>query len=184
VQSRRERLLAAASRLFAAQGYAAVTVDAIGEAAGIAGPSVYNHYASKQDLLVAVVHRGNEWMWMELSRAFAEASDERAAMARLLDAYLTLVVERGELGNVLAGDLGYLPEDVQAQARQSQQDYVREWVALLGAADSGLTSAEARLRIQAAFTIINTTAQTPHLARAAGSTALLRSVVDAILGLV
>src|SRR5690606_2140288 len=49
--SRREHLLAVAVKLFAERGYPSVGLDDIGAAAGIAGPSVYNHFTTKVDVL-------------------------------------------------------------------------------------------------------------------------------------
>jgi AcrR family transcriptional regulator len=50
-----EAILGAALRLFADHGYQATTMDDIGAALGIKGPSLYNHVRSKQDLLVEIM---------------------------------------------------------------------------------------------------------------------------------
>ena len=47
---RREDILAAAEKVFEANGYAAATVDAVAAAAGVAKGSIYNYFKSKQDL--------------------------------------------------------------------------------------------------------------------------------------
>ncbi|MFF7682951.1 TetR/AcrR family transcriptional regulator [Microbacterium sp. NPDC007973] len=52
---RRAALLAAAARLFAERGFDGVTLGDIGEAAGVSGPAVYRHVASKQALLGAIL---------------------------------------------------------------------------------------------------------------------------------
>ena len=54
---RRELLLQSAADLFATKGYHAVGIDDIGAAAGISGPGVYRHFASKQALLEALCDR-------------------------------------------------------------------------------------------------------------------------------
>jgi AcrR family transcriptional regulator len=51
----RARLLAAAADLFADQGIAAVSVDAVAEAAGRTSGAVYAHFGSKQGLLLALL---------------------------------------------------------------------------------------------------------------------------------
>jgi AcrR family transcriptional regulator len=51
----RARLLAAAADLFAAQGVDAVSVDAVAEAAGRTSGAVYDHFGSKQGLLLALL---------------------------------------------------------------------------------------------------------------------------------
>lgn len=50
----RKRLLDAARQLLAEGGYAAASISALAERAGVATGSVYNHFASKQELLAAV----------------------------------------------------------------------------------------------------------------------------------
>lgn len=50
----RERLLDSARQLLAEGGYAAAGISALAERAGVATGSVYNHFASKQELLAAV----------------------------------------------------------------------------------------------------------------------------------
>src|SRR6266536_570883 len=48
-----ERILAAADRLFYEQGIRAVGVDAVGAEAGVSKRTLYNHYATKDDLIAA-----------------------------------------------------------------------------------------------------------------------------------
>ncbi|MFE7705133.1 TetR/AcrR family transcriptional regulator [Streptomyces sp. NPDC057486] len=50
----RQRLLDAARQLLSEGGYAAASISALAERAGVATGSVYNHFASKQELLAAV----------------------------------------------------------------------------------------------------------------------------------
>lgn len=49
----RRRLIAAADALFYGQGIRAVGVDAIAEAAGVTKRTLYNHFASKDELIAA-----------------------------------------------------------------------------------------------------------------------------------
>ena len=54
---RREELLAAGLRLFAQQGFRATTIADIAEATGAAHGLVYHYFASKDDLLSAILQR-------------------------------------------------------------------------------------------------------------------------------
>src|SRR5689334_5470100 len=51
----RERLLDAASTLFAERGYHAASVDQIVAAAGVTKGALYGHFASKQELFVGLL---------------------------------------------------------------------------------------------------------------------------------
>ena len=57
IPSRRSDILAAAEQVFEAHGYTATTMDAVAHQAHIAKGSIYNYYASKQELFLDVVHR-------------------------------------------------------------------------------------------------------------------------------
>lgn len=52
---RRERILGAATGLFAQRGYADAPIDAIARAAGVSPPVLYDHFASKLALYEAVL---------------------------------------------------------------------------------------------------------------------------------
>lgn len=54
----RRRILDVAARQFREQGYAAVSLRGIAAAAGLRAASLYNHFASKEDLVVAVLDDG------------------------------------------------------------------------------------------------------------------------------
>jgi AcrR family transcriptional regulator len=52
---RRNQILSSALWHIANQGYQATTMEAIGAAIGMRGPSIYNHFSSKQDILERLV---------------------------------------------------------------------------------------------------------------------------------
>ncbi|NMB90569.1 MAG: TetR/AcrR family transcriptional regulator [Chloroflexi bacterium] len=55
LQETRSRLLAAAVQVFARQGYENANINHISETAGYAKGTVYNYFASKQELMLAVL---------------------------------------------------------------------------------------------------------------------------------
>lgn len=57
VERRREEILRAAASVFAMKGYAAATTREIAAKADIAEGSLYNYFASKRDMLVAIISR-------------------------------------------------------------------------------------------------------------------------------
>lgn len=158
--SRRRLLLQAATRLFADNGYSVVTTEDIGAAVGIAGPSVYNHFASKQELLAAVITRGNSWLELEWERTTARASGVVDALRDLLRSYIRFAVEYRGFIDLLIGEIDHLPEWQRHRARQTQREYVSEWSALLGDARPDIDSAAARILVQAALTVANDMART------------------------
>jgi AcrR family transcriptional regulator len=65
-ERRHLRILAAAEQLFAEQGFAKTTVDEIAAAAGVSKGLVYQHYESKEALLLAI--------WLRLVEAWTAAT--------------------------------------------------------------------------------------------------------------
>lgn len=51
----KERILLAALDLFSERGYDDTSIDLIGSAAGIKGPSIYSHYKGKEDILDNII---------------------------------------------------------------------------------------------------------------------------------
>jgi len=82
----RERVLAAASRLFATQGYDATSVEAVAEAAGITVPGMYRHYPKKHDLLLAVARRATATSTAR--QALAQGTPLATGLAELFGEYL------------------------------------------------------------------------------------------------
>jgi AcrR family transcriptional regulator len=71
----RERILDAAYELFARRGIQAVGVDAVIQRSGVARQTLYRHFDSKQDLVLAFLER-REAQW---TRSWLQAEVERRA---------------------------------------------------------------------------------------------------------
>jgi AcrR family transcriptional regulator len=94
----RERLIDAATRLFAERGYRGASVQAIGEAAGISRGSIFWHFGSKEGLLWAVVQRAfTQWEAETLVPDVGEARGARAIHRALRSHQRFLTEETGTL---------------------------------------------------------------------------------------
>lgn len=83
----RELLLAAAARLFYAQGVAATGIDAITAEAGVAKKSLYNNFSSKAELVAAYLEaRHEEWLGLYRNRVEAAGTPADRVLA-VFDAY-------------------------------------------------------------------------------------------------
>ena len=88
-QDARERILEAAYDLFAHQGTRSVGVDAIIERSGVAKMTLYRHFKSKQDLVLAFLQR-REALWTEdwlIREVSVRASDPKERLLAIFDAY-------------------------------------------------------------------------------------------------
>jgi AcrR family transcriptional regulator len=72
-----QRVMDVAEDLFATQGYDGTSLRQIAEGAGIREPGLYNHFAGKQDLYEAVLHRALDPMARALDNHLQAASGLR-----------------------------------------------------------------------------------------------------------
>lgn len=70
---KREHLLAVATQLFYREGYRAVGIDTLLAEAGVAKMTLYNHFASKDDLIVAVLEQRSRELVADVEAAVAAA---------------------------------------------------------------------------------------------------------------
>jgi AcrR family transcriptional regulator len=65
--SAREQILETATTLFYQNGFRAVGIDKVIAESGVAKMTLYKHFPSKDDLIVAYLERSNEafWTWLE-----------------------------------------------------------------------------------------------------------------------
>ena len=96
VLSSHDRILAAAKRLFATQGYEATSTMAIARLAGTSESQMMKHFGSKEGLLEAILDAG----WQSMSQALRELESMPAAQEKLL-AMLNIVLQTlGEDGDL------------------------------------------------------------------------------------
>lgn len=98
----RERILRAATKLFAALGYDATEIGHIAEAAGLPAKAVNSHFGSKRDVYVAVMERVHlshaAVVEAEIKELKAAPSDEKiAVLHRLIDRYIDFAAENPEV---------------------------------------------------------------------------------------
>jgi AcrR family transcriptional regulator len=144
---RRELLLEAAAELFAAHGFYAVGIDDIGAAAGISGPGVYRHFASKQALLTVLCDRT-----MDRMLAQAEAAQ---SLDELVDLQVGFAVEERALLSVWVRERRALSDDVRRSLRRRQQRYEELWRGALAPLRPDLGEAEIGFVVASALALLN-----------------------------
>ena len=88
----RERLLSTAYTLFSRHGIRAVGIDKIIEQSGVAKMTVYRHFRSKDDLVLAVLDRREElwtrgWLQAEVRRRAEDPGDRLLAIFDVFDGW-------------------------------------------------------------------------------------------------
>jgi AcrR family transcriptional regulator len=91
VHSARQRVLETAAALFFREGFRAVGVDTIVAESGVGKMTLYRHFPSKDDLIVAYLQDSNEkfWAWFDEATAMP-AGGTRGAREQLLGFFRAL----------------------------------------------------------------------------------------------
>ncbi|GAB3123967.1 TetR/AcrR family transcriptional regulator [Glaciibacter psychrotolerans] len=134
---RREQILAAASQVFGARGYAGATTDQVAQAAGISQPYVVRMFGTKENLFIEVIERSLSRL-MTVFRGEIAKTDPQAAdpadtdpaytdllSARLGRAYIDLIEDRGILLSLMHGFLTGHDPAIGAAARTGFLDIYR-----------------------------------------------------------
>lgn len=167
--TRRETLLTEATRLFRRRGFHAVSIEEIGQAAGLAPASVYRHFSGKPDLLVTMCHRMADRLAADADRVVAASHEPAEALTALLASYVDTFTRNVDLVSVYLTEVANLPGPERAELVRLQRAYVSRWVALLRASRPELDEAAARVTVHATLTVVNDLPRTrqtsarPHL---------------------
>lgn len=193
----RERLLTAAYELFSRYGVQAVGVDAIIEQSGVARQTMYRHFASKQDLVMAFLKRRDErwtrsWLQVEVER---RASDPGAQLLAIFDvfdtwfrtpdfegcSFINVMLEHPESAHplhrasaaYLAGIRNFLEDRARQAGIPDAHNFAREWHVLMKgsivAAGEGDRDAALRAKRIATLLLRDATAGASDKARAGTS---------------
>ncbi|RME99179.1 MAG: TetR family transcriptional regulator, partial [Alphaproteobacteria bacterium] len=93
VSAKRERLIETAMRLFYTQGFHATGIDTIISEAGVARMTLYKHFKSKNDLILAVLQRRDEefraWFKSAVDASARRPRDKLLALFDVLEDWFT-----------------------------------------------------------------------------------------------
>ena len=87
-----ESILAAAQRAFLANGFGAVSMDAIAREAGASKATVYAYFSSKEELFGAVVTREGERYFRGFSAGELDPRQVEASLTEIARRFLALVL--------------------------------------------------------------------------------------------
>jgi AcrR family transcriptional regulator len=98
-----EKILDAATRLFADEGIRATGIDRVIAEAGVAPMTVYRHFAGKDDLVTATLERWSErWLGWLRHEAWLAGADPAARLEALWDALEKWFADEGFRGSYVA----------------------------------------------------------------------------------
>ncbi|AEM81360.1 TetR/AcrR family transcriptional regulator [Streptomyces violaceusniger] len=139
--SAHERILSTATALFNAHGVRGVGVDRIIAESGVAKATLYSHFRTKDDLVLAYLHRSDQH-WRAALRQAAEAAgaDPRDRLVGVFDALIATTRRDGFRGCAFtrtAGETepGTAPHATTAEHKRAIRAWLTELAREAGAAD-------------------------------------------------
>lgn len=133
----RQRLLDSSAAIAKQGGFASTGVDGLMKAVGLSGGAFYTHFASKDELFAAIVHR-------ELMRSAERLAEQgrpfdRARLVRCLARYLNLMhVQEPAAGcaiPALGAEIARADETVRQGAEQALLALQQAWAEVIGSAE-------------------------------------------------
>jgi AcrR family transcriptional regulator len=127
---RRDVILERAADLFARQGVAATTVREIADAVGILSGSLYHHFASKDEIVDAIVGSFMDDLVSRYDDVLASEADARQRLRGLVVASLATVASHPHATEIYQKDARYLAEG-KAPVAENARLIRRAWIGVL-----------------------------------------------------
>lgn len=134
-ESRREALLDAAAEMFAAKGYDGTSIRDIAGAVGMLPGSLYYHFKSKEDLLIAVYRKGVARFEAAIDAALANTgADPWQAIEAACAAHLGVLLDGGDYARIVNPEfVRSFPPDMLPTLNAERDRYERHFEKLIAA---------------------------------------------------
>ena len=153
---RDEAVLAALPDLLRTRGSLdAVTMEDLGAAAGLTGPSVYTYFTGKRDVALRAAERAMSWATASLQQAMAFSSDGPDVMRRALRDYVELTARVPIFAAPLDLGAGTFDEATRARIEAFVGRYREQWTTCARIARPDLEPAAAEVLLWAAHAVVN-----------------------------
>ena len=135
-EERRTQIMLAAAELFVRHGYAGTSIRDIAERVGLLAGSVYHHFRSKEDILLAVNHEGFRQLTGRVRQVVGEARTAREGLEAACAAHVEAVVAGDPIARITATALFAIhAEKLQRRMQQDREAYDRLFRELIDALD-------------------------------------------------
>ena len=155
--SKREQIVEAATHLFHAEGFTATGIEKIRETAGVSKKTLYNHFTSKEELILAVLRREDEnvrhWIIKNIDKV---SQNPRERLVGLFDVYANWIGSEGFDGCLFIKAASEFsdPENkckaVSIEAKRLSKQLIKELVLEANASDPDTLTDQLNLLIQGA----------------------------------
>lgn len=160
ISEKREKLLQSAIKLFMKKGFHAVTVDVISEEAGITKRTLYHHFKSKEELILAALRYRDEQFRNDFMRVVeGRTEDSQDRLLVVFDVLEEWFKEKDFFGCLFVTALGEYPEEGTSirrfcqEAKGLTQKYITHLAEKAGLENAEQLSGQIVLLIEGAITM-------------------------------
>lgn len=143
---KRERILDAAVRVFAQEGFYNAKVSEIARVAGVADGTIYLYFKSKDDLLISLFEDRMERVNADLKDALAKEPTATGRLKRVVELHLELVEQNRPMAEVICVELRQSAKFIKEYKNPKFAEYLR---IIAGAVEAGQRSGELREDVDA-----------------------------------
>src|SRR5271167_3239759 len=129
--NRRAQLLDAAARLFRERGYHATSMRDIAKAVGMLSGSIYYHFDSKEEMLLAVYEEGKRRVAVAVDAAVAAETDPWRRLEAACAAHLGVLIGNRDFTQVMIQTLPHEAGVAEARIRDLRRDYEQRFRRLI-----------------------------------------------------
>ena len=144
--ARREQLLDVGLEVFSRNGFHATSMNDVAEAAGVTKPVLYQHFASKRELYLALLHEEGARLLRSIAAATGSADSPRAQVEQGFTAYFRWVSDDHEAFLLLFGSGARRDEEFADEVRGVEDAIATAIAPLIQADIDPEPPAHARLR--------------------------------------
>ena len=135
VDNRREPLLDMAAELFAQKGYAGTSTRDIAKAVGMLPGSIYYHFKSKEEILLAVYREGVSRFSLAIEQALEQApADPWYRLEKACVAHVRVLLESGPYARIITPEfIRSFPPDMRGELVAERDRYEKQFEKLIAA---------------------------------------------------
>ncbi len=184
---RRDEVIRAAARLFRLHGFERTTVRELAREVGLQSGSLFHHFRSKEEILVAVMNNGIQEVIDDGTRALGTYNKPADRLAGLFRVHMWSMLQGagGDAMNALVYEWRSLSPSGQKDVKALSDQYEAMWQSVMAeAVESGLLQGDARVIKRCVLGAMNLTVQwykpDGRLSPAAFIDAMLQAALPAI----
>ncbi len=157
-EQRSAEILDAAASVITNEGMSAISMERLGREAGISKALVYNYFANRNELLIALLERGQKLLRKNNVQIAANAETLEELIRGTLHSYLLAMREKGELLQRLNSE-PHVVAEVRERNKDKLQDTVRYLAERLRSENPQLSQKESVMAVRLAMGISDASAK-------------------------